>query len=472
MNKRLFFVLLLSAQTLLLANYTLVDGKRAASKIDHMPKKKIADMSRIPQDPAYYAKQMKAMPYSKQLKLDKEYNKKYFKPWSLKKMDKPLNEMKWPFRSVSKGKIYDSKGRVISSSTYKKWIRNANFSSLNSIHQWGITTRHVDVRALPTRRPFYHNPKKTGEGFPFDYNQNTSYHINIPLYISHYSKDRKWAYVRGSAAYGWIEVSGMATVNNDFIKKFKNDNYAIVIKDNLKLYNDDKQVSIVKLGSIFPMTKVTVAVSQDEKKEGQKESRKEGKKKKKSIIKTAYLFAERGKNGKAILKTATVSKNTLLAKKPIAFTPQNVAMIAKQFYNEPYGWGGLLQTRDCSSTTKDYFSVFGIFLRRNSSKQARDGCYTNIKGIPKNKKKKTIIAKAKPFRSLLFVPGHIVLYMGHYKGEPVIMHTYWGTRLKNGSKYILARTVITTTEPGKELRNIKETSKLANTLKAIVTFGE
>jgi hypothetical protein len=62
--------------------------------------------------------------------------------------------------------------------------------------------------------------------------------------------------------------------------------------------------------------------------------------------------------------------------------------------------------------------------------------------------------------------------MGHYKGEPVIMHTYWGTRLKNGSKYVLARTVITTTEPGKELRNIKETSKLANTLKAIVTFGE
>jgi hypothetical protein len=52
------------------------------------------------------------------------------------------------------------------------------------------------------------------------------------------------------------------------------------------------------------------------------------------------------------------------------------------------------------------------------------------------------------------------------------MHTYWGTRLKNGSKYILARTVITTTEPGKELRNIKESSKLANTLKAIVTFGE
>ena len=78
MNKRLFFTLLLSVQTLLMANYTLVDGKRAASKIDHMPKNKIADMSKVPQDPAYYAKQIKTMPYSRQLKLDKEYNKKFF----------------------------------------------------------------------------------------------------------------------------------------------------------------------------------------------------------------------------------------------------------------------------------------------------------------------------------------------------------------------------------------------------------
>ncbi len=152
-------------------------------------------------------------------------------------------------------------------------------------------------------------------------------------------------------------------------------------------------------------------------------------------------------------------------------SPNNATMIARQFYNEPYGWGGLMQTRDCSSFTKDYFAPFGIFLRRNSSKQARDGDYANIRGIPKNKKKQTIISKAKPFQSMLYVPGHIVLYLGQYKGEPVIMHTYWGARLKDGSKKILARTVITTTEPGKELSNIKESSKLANTLKGIITPG-
>jgi cell wall-associated NlpC family hydrolase len=455
MKSKLIIALLITIPLLLEANYTLVNSKRTTSKIDLMPKNVIADMKNIPQDPAYYANQIDGMSHKKQLKLDKEYNKKFFAPWSMRKMDETRSEMEWPFRSVTKRTIYDANYRVIGASTYNSWIKNANFDKLDSVHQRAITTRHCNVHALPTGNPFYRDPKKTGEGFPFDYNQNSSYHINTPLYVSHYSLDKKWAFVRGSAAYGWIHVSSIAIVDSKFIKEFKNDNYAVVVRDNLKLKNAGKSLTIVKLGSIFPMSNHTVMS-------------KEGKK-----VKTiAYLFATRDTNGMAKISRATVSTRGLLAKKPIAFTAKNVALITKQFYNEPYGWGGLLETRDCSSMTKDYFSVFGIFLRRNSSKQARDGQYINIKKFKKANKKKVIKKYAEPFRSLLFVPGHIVLYLGQYKGEPVIMHTYWGTRLKDGSKHILARNVITTTEPGKELSNIKESSKLANTLRAIVNFGD
>lgn len=93
-----------------------------------------------------------------------------------------------------------------------------------------------------------------------------------------------------------------------------------------------------------------------------------------------------------------------------------------------------------------------------------------IKGFPKAQKKNVINKNAQPFRSLLYVPGHIVLYLGEYKGEPVIMHSYWGMRKNDGTKLVTARTIITTTEPGKERSDIKETSKLINTLKTIVNF--
>ncbi len=448
-------LLLLVIPILLQASYTLVPSKRTHSKIDTLPKNNIADMKNIPQDPAYYSKQVKAMSPKKQNQLDKKYNKKYFSPWSLKRVDKSSAQITWPFRAVTKQVIYNTNHKVIKKSVYMNWIKNSNYKKLNTVAQYAITTRHCNLHAFPMSRAFYRNPKKAGEGFPFDYNQNSSYHINTPLFLSHYSVDKKWAFVRGSTAYGWIHISSIAIVDKKFMKQFKNDDYSIVVRDNLKLKSENSSLSIVKIGSIFPISEYRSVDKNNTK-----------------IKKQAYLFATRMSNGKAKLNRATASNPNIIAKKPIAFTPHNVAMITKQFYNEPYGWGGLLETRDCSSMTKDYLSVFGMFVRRNSGKQAKDGKYINIKGYKKAQKKKRILSKAKPFRSLLFVPGHIVLYLGEYKNEPVIMHTYWGVRLKNGSKYILARTVITTTEPGKELKSIKERSKLIHTLKGVVSFGE
>jgi len=426
------------------ADYTLKTGKRLKSKIDHMPKGKVADMKKIPQDPAYYAKQIKPFSKSKQKKLDKEFNKKYFKPWTLSRLDIPKKDYGWETRFVTKGKIYKENGRVIPSYVYKKWIRNAQMHKKDSRGYKAITTRRTSVKALPTSTAFYRDPKRTGEGFPFDYNQNSALHINVPLYISHYSKDKRWAYVRASYSFGWVKITDLTVVNRNFIKKFKTGKYAMTIKDNLRLYNDkNKPTTIIKLGALFPISK-------------------DG---------SHYLTAKQNSLGKGLIHKVHVQTPNIIAKKPLPFTAKNVAMLAKEFYGEPYGWGGSYECRDCSATTRDFLAPFGIFLRRNSSKQAKDGTSTTyIKGLRKSAKKKKIIQKAEPFRSLLHVPGHIVLYLGQYKGEPVIMHTYWGIRKNNGSKLVTGRTIITTTEPGKERRDIREGSKLINTLKTIINF--
>ena len=443
MTKKLSLVLLLLfAFSTANAAYILKVSKRAKSKIDHMPKHSVADMTNIPQNPAYYASQIKPFSTKKQKELDKAFNKKYFKPWHIPKLDIPKKDFGWEVRFITKKPIYRAKGSVIRASTYNKWIDNAHYEQINSKKYRAITIRHTNVKALPTSAAFYRDPRKTGEGFPFDYNQNSSLHINVPLLISHFSKDKRWAFVQASYSFGWVKTSDLALVSNDFVKKFENGNYAMVIKDNLRLYNDKKPVSLVKLGALFPIAK----------------------------DKKHYLVASRDKKGRAHLEKVIATKVNIIAKKPLPFTPKNVAMVAKEFYGEPYGWGGSYECRDCSATTRDFLGTFGIFLRRNSSKQAKDGSTINIKGLKKAEKKKKIIKYAEPFRSLLHVPGHIVLYLGQFKGEPVIMHTYWGIRKKDRTKLITGRTIITTTEPGKERRDIREGSKLINTLKTIVKF--
>ena len=50
------------------------------------------------------------------------------------------------------------------------------------------------------------DPSLAGEGFPFDYMQNSIIAANKPIFISHYSKDREWAYIFSSFTSGWIKT--------------------------------------------------------------------------------------------------------------------------------------------------------------------------------------------------------------------------------------------------------------------------
>jgi len=434
---RLVILLIISVLPLF-SKYSLLKSYRYKCQIDYLPKNSVLDMRKIPQNLSYYAKQIKKIPYSLQLKQDRIYNKKYFKVWEQKKLNIEPTSLGWEERLVTNRTIYFYNAKRVSKKIIYSWIKNANMQKLNSKNLYAITIKHTSLHAMPTSKKFFLANK--GSYKFFNYNQNSAIYPNTPLFISHFSKDKKFAYAQAPYSFGWIKVSDIAFVDKNFINKFKSAKLQVAIKDNLRIFKDKKSVTLVKLGTIFPK------------------------------IKNSIYFATKRKNGFAKLtKINFVSKN-LLANKPLKFTQKNVAAVAKEFYNEPYGWGGSFCCRDCSATTRDFLGVFGVFLSRNSSKQAIEGKVIKIPKLPPKLREKFIISHAKPFRSLLYVPGHIVLYLGTYKGKAVIMHTYWGIRKKDGSKLITARTIITSLQAGLERSDTRVKSRLIYTLKSIVNF--
>ncbi len=434
--------ILFTLSSLLTAETVLTLGERESSEIDGMPSNEIKDTMEIPQDTTEFSKKIVPMSEEEQLEYDRQYNQKFFEPWDLGMVMLSQGEKRWQFK-YAKDKTYHLDRTRISKSWYKKEIENSNFENSDSVSKPAITIKHTDLKLYPTSEGIYYDPKRTGEGFPFDYNQNSSIHINTPIVVSHYSLDKKWVYAQTSFASGWIRVEDIAFVTEEFQSKFRNDDYSITVKDNLNISDDNGFISLVKIGSIFPIDPKT----------------------------KKYLLAKKDENGSAYLSKVTVNDIDIIAHKPIKFNSYNLAYISKQLVGEPYGWGGGYQTRDCSALTKDFFAPFGIYLSRNSRQQANNGNqFISIKGMDIKRKQKTILADAKPFRSLLFVPGHIMLYLGERKGEPIILHNYWGVRLKNGTKKVLARAIISSTKPGKELPNIKKRSMLINTLTGIVNF--
>jgi hypothetical protein len=68
------------------------------------------------------------------------------------------------------------------------------------------------------------------------------------------------------------------------------------------------------------------------------------------------------------------------------------------------------------------------------------------------------------------VGGHITLYVGEKKGEPIILHNYWGARLNNRKKRVFGRAILTTTQIGKERKDIKKRAMLLKTFSKIINF--
>ena len=373
--------------------------------------------------------------------VSKDFFNKYFKPWNSTKVSFPKLEAMWG-QSYKNKKVYLENHQLATASWFDKQIENSNFNDYNILVKKAITLKNVNIRVLPTNSPMFYDPTQPGEGFPFDYNQNSSLKINTPIIVSHLSKDRAWAYIESSTVGGWVEIGTIAYVDNDFIQEFKTSNYFVSIKEKFPIY-DPIFREYVKVATIFP-----------------KKNNK-------------YIIAKRDNNQNAYISYIDLN-NDEVESMPLTFNSENRIKIAKQLIDEPYGWGGLLNNRDCSSFTQDYFATFGKFLHRNSKAQLSNGKYLDMSNLTNNEKKEFMKNNGVPFSTLVYLKGHIMLYIGIKENEPLVLHNMWSVRLKdsNGRKYrhIIGKATVTTLEPGKGIKDFDEDTNILNKIQGIVVL--
>jgi len=373
--------------------------------------------------------------------VSKDFFNKYFKPWNSTKVSFPKLEAMWG-QSYKNKKVYLENHQLATASWFDKQIENSNFDDYNTLVKKAITLKNVNIRVLPTNSPMFYDPTQPGEGFPFDYNQNSSLKINTPIIVSHLSKDRAWAYIESSTVGGWVEIGTIAYVDNDFIQEFKTSNYFVSVKEKFPIY-DPIFREYVKVATIFP-----------------KKNNK-------------YIIAKKDDNQNAYISYIDLN-NDEVESMPLAFNSENRIKIAKQLIDEPYGWGGLLNNRDCSSFTQDYFATFGKFLHRNSKAQLSNGKYFDMSKLTNNEKKEFMKNNGVPFSTLVYLKGHIMLYIGIKENEPLVLHNMWSVRLKdsNGRKYrhIIGKATVTTLEPGKGIKDFDEDTNILNKIQGIVVL--
>jgi len=405
----------------------------------------INDLKNIPQDTSFYTKNIDLKGGGEYLR--EKYEKHYFRVWNIDTPPDKLKNIQWPFKSYTVKNSYGENLQPLKQSFFDAMYENSNFNAYATLNQRAISLGHLNIRSFPTILPLLKNPFRAGEGFPFDYLQNSTVSANEPLFVSHYSKDKEWVYIFSNFASGWVKSNDIVFLEKTYTDVWQQAKQVFITKEDIPIMSTQGDFLFKsRVGMMFALI--------DENESDYK-----------VLAVSAY------KKTKPMYLQATLSKK-IASKEILTFKKENIDNIISELAKSNYGWGGIYDQRDCSSTLRDYFSVFGIWLPRNSLQQSKIGKVINLKNLT-NKEKVNIIKKEGiPFKTLLYKKGHVMLYVGTYKDEIIIFHNMWGVKTKKDGaegRIVVGKSVFSTLKIGKNHKNYDKNSELLRNLKSMNT---
>lgn len=114
-------------------------------------------------------------------------------------------------------------------------------------------------------------------------------------------------------------------------------------------------------------------------------------------------------------KAHITKKNAIIKLKPEI---KNYKSTSKFFIGYPYFWAGSDEGWDCSLLVKDFYKIFDFDLPRNSYQQINYVESFDVANLSL-KEKIRVLKKSKPFETLLYFPGHIMIFSGFKGKEPM-----------------------------------------------------
>jgi cell wall-associated NlpC family hydrolase len=372
------------------------------------------------------------LPPAEQARLNAEADLLHFAPWHRSAPRHSAEQAAWGLREYRGNPGYGRGGKPHPRNWIDTLAANAHLQDYPQGIFPAVTVKRTDVRVLPTAEPHTRSPRNPEKGYPFDNFQQSSAPMGLPVLVTLTSRDGRWVLVETSHLLGWVPVADVAAVDPPFIERWEGSRPVAIIRDKTPLRDGKTLLHRASLGSLY------ARAGEDE----------EG---------IRIWVPVRDSRGRAQLRTASVAKDAA-ADKPLPLTAGNVARLGREMAGEPYGWGGLDGKRDCSSLTRDLFAPFGITLPRNSGEQAGAGKFTSFRGLPPERKEALIAAEGVPWRTLLWTPGHIMLYIGVHRGKPLIFHNFWSVKVRDAEgrrgRVVVGRAAVTTLHPGSEMPNL------------------
>lgn len=280
-------------------------------------------------------------------------------------------------------------------------IRNADVTTAMP-YKFGFAVNRTVMKAYPCEDYLSDDPNDP----EWDNVVTSAVLVNEPLVILFSTADGKFTLTRSQCCTGWVPTEDIAVCESkaEWEGFLNPEDFLVVTGEKVYLepsVDADLNEKLLTMGTVLPLaldTEYTDTVAH-------------------RLPWNNYVvkMPARDKNGKFYQKNALISANRDVNVGYLPYTSANVVSQAFKSLGDRYGWGGMMNSQDCSSYAREVYMCFGFQLPRNTTWQAAMPADVTILSGKTDDEKKAVLDTL-PAGSILIFSGHEMIYLGENNG--------------------------------------------------------
>jgi len=308
--------------------------------------------------------------------------------------------------------LYDVKGKPVPDKAIDGFMASLNLKAVPQTQEtrYGLVVHRAALRTFPTATRVFNSD----DDIDIDRFQESALFPGTPVAIVHESADGKWWFVVSERYAAWIEkryvAEGSKTQVFGYTRKVP---YLVVTgaKVRTTFTPDLPAVSDLQLdmGIRVPVLRDWPGIKPVN---GQA-----------PYASHVIELPVRNDDGSLRIVPALLPRTADVAADYLPLTRANLIRQAFKFLGERYGWGHSYGTRDCSGFVSEVYRSFGVQLPRNTSAQSVSPALNRIAfGDGDSREKRMEAAAGLQVGDLVYIPGHVMMVIGHDNGMPYVIH--------------------------------------------------
>jgi hypothetical protein len=310
--------------------------------------------------------------------------------------------------------LFDPAGQRLGTEGYAGYAANLGLENIPASTQvrFALAVERTDMRTWPTDDRWYREQEEQKQNL--DRFQENGLFPGDALAVLHTSADGEWAFVQSYNYAAWVRNVFIATGERDLVLNYKSaKDFLAVTGDKVWTAFNTRVPALSELqldmGIRVPLADVKRL---DNDLYGQN-----------PYTSHAVLLPARDPQGELAIKPALIPRSEDVNRGYLPFTRGNIIRQAFKFLGERYGWGHSNNARDCTGFVMEVYKSFGILMPRNTGQQGSGDFGENTRFTADSTREEKLQALERmDIGDLIYVPGHVLMYIGDVDGRPYVIH--------------------------------------------------